>query len=530
MVETDIPMHDFPTDRPVKVAFIRPPRHFWPIINESDNFLLPLGYPCLASYLREKMEGVQVEILDCCVLRIGYASLEKWFEDNHPDVVAIGELTMYGKEGFRAFDLARKVLPDVVNIAGGQLYSALPEWTLDQCPSIDFVIRNEGEETLRDLLETLRSGGDPAGVLGIDFKSGERHVQTGPRPLIQDLDSMPMPAYDIAHLDRYSPFGNLWPRAATVQRSRGCHYECPYCSWWVHEGEHRLEDGELVPHKAYRTKSAQRMIAETELLYEKHGVRYLFWVDGTWNLDSHWLDEYCSELIRRRYELGWWAFVRADLLIRQDREGTLEKMVQAGLRHVLVGIERGNDDGLQSIQKTGYTRDSTKEAFNILRKKYPQVFRQGTILTGLWEDDGDSIRSQLTYAHEINVDFPAFHPLMPFPGTPLFEEAKKLGRIEEWDFSNYDMKYPVMPTEHLTRAEVARHTTWCYSNFVSKKPLRFFSRLLSPHRIRRRLHWWFLFAIVRTLVVDLWKSIKGEKHFEGFAATNQMWKPDYYDK
>lgn len=524
-------MGRLPKDRPVRVMFVRPPRHFWPIINESDNFLLPLGYPCLAAYLREHMQDVEVEIVDCCILHMGYKSLEEHFRRQRPDVVCIGELTMYANEGFRGFELARRVLPDAVLIAGGYVYSALPEWTLEKCPAVDFVVRHEGEETLRELLETLRMGGDVNRVLGIDFLGiGGTPVKTAPRPLIEDLDSLPIPAYDIAHLDKYSPFGKLWPRAVTVQRSRGCHYECNFCSWWVQEGQHsQAPDGSLRPHRAYRTKSAKRMIAETELLYEKFGVRYLFWVDGTWNLDSQWLDEYCSELIRRRYDLGWWAFTRVDLLLKQEKEGVLEKMVKAGLRHVLIGVERGDDGDFEKVRKAGYTTDLVREAITLLRTKYPQVFRQGTLLTGMRDDDGPAIRGLLKYAHDLNLDFPAFHPLTPFPGTPMFEHAKANGWLEEDDFNKYDMFYPVMPTKHLTREEVSQHTTWCYQNFVAKKPLRFLSRLFSPYSIRRRLHWWFLFSIGRVVLLDLWKAITGRKRFAGFAAANGMWKPSWYE-
>jgi len=518
-----------PKDRPIRVLFLRPPRHFWPIINESDNFLLPLGYPCLAAYLREHMRDVEPEILDCCVHHVGWKTLRAELERRKPDVVCIGELTMYYKEGFKAFRLAKEVNPYVVTVAGGYLYSALPSWSINQCPQLDFVVRHEGEETLRDLLTTLRDGGGVGMVKGIDFNGPDGAVQTPPRPLIEPLDSLPIPAYDLASVEKYSPFGKLWPRAATIQRSRGCHYDCDFCSWWVQEGEHRVEDGRLVPYRRYRTKSAARVVEETEVLYEKHGIRYLFWVDGTWNLDSQWLDEYCSEIIRKRYKLGWWAFVRTDLLLKQEEDGVLEKMVRAGLRHVLVGIERSNTEDFVKLGKTGYTRDNVKEAFHLLKRKYPQVFRQGTILTGTRDDDKESIRGMLAYAHELNVDFPAFHPLMPFPGTRLWETAKNNDWIEEWDYENYDMFYPVMPTKHLTREEVSHNTQWCYKNFVGKKPLRYLSRLFSPHPIRRRLHRWFLFAIFRTLVVDLWKAVKGEKHFEGFVATNKMWKPSWYD-
>ena len=466
-------MGRLPSDRPVRVTFVRPPRHFWPIINESDNFLLPLGYPCLAAYLREHLPAVEVEILDCCVLKMGWRSLRAELAAKRPDVVCIGELTMYHKEAFRAFRLAKELLPDCVTVAGGYFFSALPEWSLEHCEALDFVVRQEGEETLRDLLATLRDGGDAAAVLGIHHRAGGAIAMTPPRPLIADLDSLPMPAYDISHMEKYAPFGKLWPRAATIQRSRGCTHDCDFCSWWVQEGQHRLEDGNLVPMRHYRTKSAQRVIAETELLYEKFGVRYLFWVDGTWNLDSAWLDEYCSEIIRRGYKLGWWAFIRVDLLLQQEKEGILEKMVQAGLRHVLVGIERNQDEDFKTLHKPGYTRDVVKEAFHLLANKYPQVFRQGTILTGLRSDDAASIRGLLKYAHEINVDFPAFHALTPFPGTRLFQEAKEKGWIEDWDFENYDMFNPIMRTEHLDRQQVSQHTNWCYQNFVARKPLRF---------------------------------------------------------
>ncbi len=510
--------------------FLRPPRHFWPIINESDNFLLPLGYPCLAAYLRERMKNVEVEILDCCALKVGWKSLERKLTEIKPDVICIGELTVYYKEGLRAFELAKRIDPECVTVAGGYFYSAMPEWTLRHCLALDFVIRQEGEETLRELLETLREGSPLSRVKGINYREGKDYFLTPPRDLIEPLDSLPMPAYDICHLGKYSPYGRLWPKAVTIQRGRGCDYQCNFCSWWVQEGRQELVDGKLVSRSHYRTKSVERVVGETEILYEKHGVRYLFWVDGTWNLDHDWMDAYCSEILRRRYKLGWWAFVRADLILEQERKGILEKMVAAGLRHVLIGIERAEDSDFQMLGKGGYSRDTVKECFHLLAKKYPQVFRQGTILTGLRQDDAKSIENLLYYAHECNLDFPAFHPIMPFPGTTLWEEALAKGWIEEWDFENYDMFYPVMATKHLTREEISKHTQWCYKNFVAKKPLRYLSRLFSPYSNRRHLHWWFLFAIFRTVLVDVWRSIKREKRFEGFAATNKMWKPRWYER
>ena len=86
----------------IKVIFIRGPRHFWPIINESDNFLLPLGYPALAAYLRKHMKNVELEIIDCCPEKIGWATLRKMLEEKKPDVVGIGEKVVPRRPGMAA--------------------------------------------------------------------------------------------------------------------------------------------------------------------------------------------------------------------------------------------------------------------------------------------------------------------------------------------------------------------------------------------------------------------------------------------
>ncbi len=513
----------------LRVLFLRPPRHYWPIINEDDNFLLPLAYPTLAAYLRARMENVEVEILDCCAQRVGWKSLGPLLESRRPDVVAIGEKVVYAHEAMRAFKLARQVLPEVVTVGGGHIFSALPEWSFRECAELDWIVRFEGEEGLRELLETLRNGGDPAQVAGIAYRSGHSVVSTKPRNPIADLDSLPIPAYDLAKLDLYSPFGKLWPRAVTIQRGRGCIDECSFCSWWVQEGKHTEVDGQLVHSKFYRSKSVDRVVQEVELLYEKYGARYLFWVDATWNLDDRWLDAFCSEIIRRKYQLGWWAFFRTDRVIEQDRKGVLEKMVRAGLRHVLVGVERAETADVRSLEKTGYGYEKTREAFLLLERKYPEVFRQGTFLTGLRTDDEQSIKGLLTYAHDCHLDFAAFHPLTPFPGTPLWDQAQREGWIEENDFAKYDMFYPTMSTLHLTRDQIARVTTWCQKNFVQKQKLRYLRGLFSRYPVRRRLHWWFLLSIGRILFRDLWQSIRGRRQFGGFAAVNSLWKPTWYE-
>ncbi len=514
----------------VEILFVRPPRHYWPILNESDNFLLPLGYPSLAAYVRREVPEASCEILDCCPRRIGWQSLRQELQTKKPDIVCIGEKVCYIHEAFRAARLVKEVLPECVVIAGGHLASHLPEWSLDRCSAVDYVIRYEGEEPLASLIDHLLGKHLVKDVPNLVYKDRGRHMHTPIGANIANLDDLPVPAYDLANLKMYAPFGLLWPKATTIQRSRGCVDTCKFCSWIAVEAKHKRQaDGTVVHRPNYRSKSVERVLHETEILYEKYGIRYLFWVDATWNVDNDWLAEYCEEIIRRKYDLGWWAFTRLDQMLHQEKHGVWELIVRAGLRHVLVGVERPAEQGLGWLNKHGYGYNVAKKAFGIMRDKYPEVFRQGTFITGIRSDSAESIRNLLSYAHEIDCDFAAFHPMTPFPGTPLYDEAVRHGWIEETDFAKYDMFCPIMPTEHLSRDEVAHWTTWCQQNFVAKRPLRYFKRMLSRQPIRRRLHWWFFLTIGRVLGNQMLMHMQGEEVFEGFAGVNKLWKPKWYD-
>lgn len=513
----------------LKVLFVRPPRHYWPILNESDNFLLPLGFPALAAYVRREMPGTEVAILDCCIDKIGWKSLGEELKRRKPDVVCAGEKVVYAHEGDRFFDLAKEVLPGVVTVSGGHFASHLPQLSLQRA-RLDYVVRFEGEVPLVQLLRSLMGQVPLADVPNLCWFEGETYRENRIGPNVSDLDSLPVPAYDLVPLEKYAPFGYLWPKAVTVQRARGCVDTCRFCSWIAVESKHVHEpDGSLRRLPQFRSKSVDRMVSEIELLYEKHGVRYLFWVDATWNADHKWVDAFCTEIIRRKYDLGWWAFTRIDLLLEQERLGILEKMVKAGLRHVLVGVERPGADDLGWLHKHGYGEDVGFRAFRLLRDKYPQVFRQGTFITGIRSDTAESIRNLLTYAHHIDCDFAAFHPITPFPGTPLYDEARANGWLEEEDFAKYDMFTPVMPTEHLSREEVAHWTTWCQKNFVAKQPLRYFKRMAAAEKNRRHLHWWFALSIGRVMGNQVINHVTGSEAFEGFSGVNKLWKPGWYE-
>ncbi len=517
-----------------KVILVRPPRYMWPFINESDNFLLPLGLPCIAAAIREKYPRIEVKIIDCPPLKIGWQSLREILKRENPDIVGAGEEALYQHEAGRLFKLAKEINPKVLTFAGGHFFSWMLEYSLGRYP-IDVIVRFEGEETVVELIRFLESGADLAAVQGIAYKRNGSIHQTPDRPLVEDLDRLPIPAYDLMPMGKYSPFGYIWPQSVTLEHSRGCIDRCNFCSLWTFWGKHNKADidkDELDVVPRYRTKSVERMLEEVDIIYQKYGRRYIIWADPTFNLDPAWTDAFCEGLLKRNYrDLYWWAFLRADFALRDERLGILGKMVKAGMIHPLIGIERCCSEDLKKIRKTGYSRELIKEVFTIFKRKYPQVFRQGTFVTCLPFDTRKSMLELVKYAVEIDIDYPAFHPVAPVPGTYLYQETKKSGLLDEDDFSKYDWSTPILNSETgISRAEFAKLNIELNKRYVLYRPHWLIRGLFSSHKHKRGLYWWFFINTMKVMFLEMWGVISGKKKYQGITGFMHMAKPAWYDK
>lgn len=516
-----------------KVLLVRPPRYLWPFINESDNFLLPLGLPCIASALREGIPDIKVRVIDCPPLKIGWQSLKNIIREENPDIVGAGEEALYHHEAVRLFQLSKEINPRVTTVAGGHFFSWMIEHSLQNFP-IDIVVRFEGEETIVELVRAINSAQDLSQVEGIAFKRNGGIVKTPLRPLIEDLDKLSLPAFDLMPMGRYSPFGYLWPQSVTLEHSRGCIDRCNFCSLWTYWGKHLradIEKGELDVMPRYRTKSVDRMLEEIDIVYNKYNRRYIIWADPTFNVDPKWTDEFCERLLKKNYkDLFWWAFVRADFVLRDERLGILEKMVKAGLVHPLIGIERSCTEDLRKVRKSAYTRELVKEVFLIFKKKYPRVFRQGTFITCLPFDTRQSMLSLVEYAKDIDIDYPAFHPVAPVPGTFLYQEAKKNNLIDERDFSRYDWSTPIMRSySGLSKDDFADLNMELNKRYVLYRPFWLIRGFFSPYKHKRGLYWWFFRNTVKMMFLDMRDTFLRRKKFEGITGFMHSSKPKWYD-
>ncbi len=477
-----------------KLLFARTPRRYWQYVVTDDNFWMPLSYPCLAAALRRRIPDLEIMVVDCCALKMGWKTFERRLREEKPDFYGIGDESMYADEGIRSAMIVREANPDCINIGGGRHYPFFPEWHLGKDKAFDYLVFGEGEETFPDLMEALLSSSPKVdSIPGIIYLDGDKIVRTPLRPVIKDLDTLPTPAFDIMHPDIYGQRGRLWAfrNSLPMQHSRGCVSGCTYCSFWPAESEWYVNDaGALKATPLYRTKSVAKTVDEMEFMYKTYGCRQFNWVDGTWNADPKWNDEWATEILKRKMKFGWYAMMRADMLLRDEKLGILEKIVKSGLNMLILGAERSNPADLENLKKYNYGDDTVVRACQLMRKKYPQVWCQTTYMMGFPDETRESMFSLLEHARRSGADFSAFHFATPYVGTALWDEAIEKGWIRDTDFRNYDWFTPVMKCEHLTPEEELDIYYTMTKKFIMGNS-RFYTGLFSPYPFKRGLYWWF---------------------------------------
>lgn len=514
----------------MKVMIINPPRFYWPFMHEGDNYLLPQALPCLAAVLREN--DIEVKPLDCLPLRIGWKTLRKIIEKENPDVIGIATSeTMFSHEALKLSKLAKEIDSDITTVLGGHHFSALPSETLEQS-FVDFVVMGEGDYTFLEIVKQLEKP-NPIfkKIKGIGFKNNGKIIITKPRPLINNLDELPIPAYDLMPMKMYGKGPLLWsPGGTTIYHSRGCIGNCSFCACWVHMSERKLTNNNYICYPRWRTKSPKRTVGEVELLYEKYKKKFLVFVDDTWNVDPQWSLEFSNLIKEKGIDVQWYAFIRADFLVRDEEIGVLKNIIDAGLSHVCIGVERASNDELLLLKKGGYNRDVIKKAFDILKNKYPHVFRQATFIAGFRNETKKSLYQLLQYAKEIDADFPSFHPITPVPGTETWNNAIKNNWLEITDFKFYDWMTPLMSSESLSRKEI--ETILIDMNRKYLTPNRLIKGLMNKGKHKRRLYLWCIVIAAKLILDEMKKKVHQREDDENKKLDYfmKMVKPKWYNK
>jgi len=391
--------------------------------------LPPLSLAYLAASLEQY--GIDVEILDFLVTRYTPEKLRRKLADYRPQVVGVTCVTLNYPRASRILRTCKAYDPSITTLIGGPHVTFALSETLLRAPWIDAIVIGEGERTLVEVATALEQGKDFHQIPGIAFADGGMVVKTEPRPLIQDLDELPMPARQLLPLARYRALG----MPSTVITSRGCPYRCIFCS------------GRRMFGPKVRFRDPGLVVDEIEQIHRDFGFPQVNIVDDTFTVNHRHAGQVCEELLRRKLKVKWAAFARADTVTAE----LAELMKRAGCDFVLFGVESADEGILKTIRK-GLTTDVVERGVKTATAAGIGVFN--SFILGLPGESPETARRSMAFAQRLDHKYGAkygFHVLAPIPGTELYERAGDYGlRILSRNWARYDANQPVTVTATMT--------------------------------------------------------------------------------
>ena len=427
---------------------MEPPKDYWFIMGEYQP--PPTSLLILAAYVERELPDLEIEVYDSQAKKSSWDDVEKYVETSRPDIVASSGFTCNAYACARVAEIAKNVDEDIITLVGGLHFSYTPEESLTEYPEIDYIVRGEGEITLVELIRALRKGKDINKVKGISFKHNGEVIHTPDRPLIENLDSLPYPAYHLVEEDiknyHFTMMAGRNTRYMVLEGARGCNYKCSFCTQWKHWGGR------------WRTKSIKRIVDELEYLYEKFGGQFLWFADDNFEYKKRG-NELWKELRKRKFTKDIMLFFQARTDDVVNNPELVGKLREVGNYWVMLGVENHSQETLKEFRKGIKVPDAYK-AIKLLNDN--DIFSHAMFVIGSRRDTTRSIDLLRQFSMDLGSDFSIYTALTPFPGTQYFKTAEENGWIEDTNLSHYDLAHAIMPTETLSRKEVQEELYYCY--------------------------------------------------------------------
>jgi anaerobic magnesium-protoporphyrin IX monomethyl ester cyclase len=402
----------------------------------SLKFPPPKSYNRGLLYIAAVLEGMSV--------KVSYynSDFDKKYWDKCKEEVADSDLLLISAktnnypEALKRFNQAKKINKKIITIAGGPHPTALPEECLkEKC--LDFIILSEGEETTKQLVKLLNfKKKNYRDILSLGYKENNKIFINKLRPLITDLDSLPMPAYHLlpGGLKSYHPY---------IDTSRGCVYQCNFCS------------GPSYWRRAIRTRSFENFYAELELIKSLIGKsNFLHISDPMFGVTPKQM-----EILDNLTKVKTGLYFSCDVKANYVRGGLIKKMLDANIIIFSLGIESLNELTLNLVNKKCTARAEMK-ACRII-KKFKNAFLKSYWIIGLPGENKKTLEASNKKIYELLknniVDEICSHILVPYPGTEFYNNHKKFGvRLKHKNWERYEGRsYPlVYSLDNLSGKEI----------------------------------------------------------------------------
>lgn len=445
----------------MKVLFLQPPLGAW--VTWGNHKPINVSHAQMTACIREWVPDVEVEVLDCRALGLDATQMVKRIEEISPDLIYMGDAYQMTETVAilphyqRAARLIKEAFPDIAICVGGFYIAANYQSVAAETPEFDFVISGEQEITFSELCKELnKTEADIPSIKGLLYRDNGDIKLTEYRPLIKNLDDLPMPAYDLFPMDKYQGFGTV-PHYQEIFTARGCPFGCSFCIDWVTVDPRGNKDWQR-----YRAKSAARVVDELELLEKKYGVEYVHIYDLNFNPKRSRVEKFVEEMLKRKLKMKYAFLGNAHSFVRDN--DLLEDLHASGFVTGIFGLEVSDEESLKKMKK-GITVSEVAEVTNRFRKQ--GIMSVITWMIGFPDDDETGIKERFRALDQIDPDVQALQMVLPVPGIPMYEELAPY--VEEHDLTKWDFHHPVVRTKHLSREQLGKLAAWANSQFYGKE-------------------------------------------------------------
>ena len=362
--------------------------------------------------------GFKVKLYDFPALGWDKNRFKRLIKEQNPDFVVLDSTTPSVYSDIECAKIVKDNSKAWVLMVGPHV-SALPVETLQLAKgAVDIACIGEYDYSVKEAIENVDK---PYAVPGIAYYKNGQVIETPPRPLIDNLDELPFPAWRHLDLFKYFDGGKLYPYIDVIS-GRGCPNRCAFCLW-----------PQVMHGLRYRLRSPVNVVDELE-----HDIRLcpeilrgeFFFEDDTFTVDSKRAILICEEILRRNLKITFSVNARVD-----NADVKMFKMMkEAGCRELLVGFESGIQNILDNVNKK-ITLEQSRIFMDTAKKTGLQV--HGCFVIGLPGETKETAKETIDFALSLECDTIQFSGAVPFPGTVFFDDAKKAGWLKTQDWSKW---------------------------------------------------------------------------------------------
>ena len=416
-----------------KIILIEPTA---PNLHIFSQFPLPrLGTLILGTMMKRRGWEVEVYVEDFRKLDLG--ALGK------ADLVGISTITSTAPRAYAIADKAREMGRPV--IMGGPHVTYLADEALEHA---DFVIRGEGERPLMDFIDAWERGIGFEAVPNLSFRRGGEIVHNERLHAPKDLDWIPFPDFGLLKTD--VP-GRGKMSSIPVQTSRGCPFNCSFCSVTGMFG------------KSFRFRSTENIIEELRRYNDRKNS--IFFYDDNFAANRERAKALCEAMIREKFKFQWTTQVRAD--VARDIE-LVRLMKRSGCHTVYIGFESVNPESLEGMKKNQTVAEISR-AVKVLRRH--RIHIHGMFVLGFDQDDWTTMMRTVKFAIKSRLQSTQFLILTPLPGSEFYEKLSAEKRIRFKDWTLYDAHHAVFEPARLSLFDLQKAQMVCHKKFYSLKQM-----------------------------------------------------------